>query len=63
VNDLRILRVARYAALGVGAISLLWAMLVVPEEPRYRDLAWTVGVAALILSLVANWLLRKSERA
>jgi hypothetical protein len=61
VNEQRILRIARLGGLGLGSLCLLWAMLVVPEEPGSRDLAWSVGVAALVLALVANWLLRRAE--
>ena len=60
MNDARLLRHVRLGALVVGAVLLLIAMLVVPEKPRPRDLAWTLGVACLILSLVANWLLRRA---
>jgi peptidoglycan/LPS O-acetylase OafA/YrhL len=56
------LRLIRLAALAGGAILLLVAMLVLPEEPRWRDLVWSVGVALLILALVVNRLIARAAK-
>jgi multisubunit Na+/H+ antiporter MnhB subunit len=60
VNEPGLLRGVRLGALVVGAACLLYAMVLAPEQTRSRDIAWSVGVAALVLSLVANWLLRRA---
>ena len=57
-TNARILRIVRLVTLFAGMIALVLAMIVFPGEPRARDWAWTVGVALLILSLVANRLLK-----
>jgi hypothetical protein len=57
------LKLVRLAALAGGAILLLVAMLVLPEEPRWRDLVWSVGVALLILVLVVNRLIARAAKA
>jgi peptidoglycan/LPS O-acetylase OafA/YrhL len=56
------LKIVRLAALFGGAALLMLAMLVFADEPRWRDLAWSVGVAFLILALVANRLVAKQSR-
>jgi peptidoglycan/LPS O-acetylase OafA/YrhL len=58
----RRLRPIRMAALAGGAILLLVAMLLLPEGSRWRNLAWSVGVALLILALVVNRLIAKGEK-
>jgi len=57
------LKPIRLAALAGGGVLLLVAMLLLPEEPRWRDLAWSVGVALLILVLVVNRMIAKGEKA
>lgn len=51
------------AALAAGAAALLAAMLLVPEGSRWRDVWWSVGVALLLLALVANRLIARAEKA
>ena len=55
------LRVIRLGALAAGSAALLVAMLGFPDSPRPRDLAWTLGVALLVLAVVANHLIPKSR--
>jgi len=57
------LKLIRLAALAGGGVLLLVAMLVLPDEPRWRDLVWSVGVALLILVLVVNRMIARAERA
>jgi peptidoglycan/LPS O-acetylase OafA/YrhL len=57
------LKPIRLVALAGGGVLLLVAMLVLAEEPRWRDLVWSVGVALLILALVVNRLIARAERA
>ena len=54
----RLVRWVRLVTLFGGMIALVLAMLVFPGEPRARDWAWAIGVALLILSLVANRLIK-----
>jgi peptidoglycan/LPS O-acetylase OafA/YrhL len=56
------LAVARAAALVAGSIALVAAMLLLDGQPRWRDLAWSVGVALLVLALVANRLLARQAK-
>jgi peptidoglycan/LPS O-acetylase OafA/YrhL len=63
MRDVRVLRAVRLGAVAAGSLSLLLAMTVWADAPGPRDLAWTIGVALLVLSLVANRLLRKAEAA
>ena len=57
----RILKIVRLVTLFAGMIALVLAMIVFPGEPRARDWAWTIGVALLVLSLVANRLVKPSS--
>lgn len=57
------LKLIRLAALAGGGVLLLVAMLVLPDEPRWRDLVWSVGVALLILVLVVNRMIARAARA
>jgi hypothetical protein len=57
----RPVRMVRLAALMTGCLALLAAMLLLPEGSRARNLAWSIGVALLALSLVANRLVAKSQ--
>jgi len=57
------LKPIRLAALAGGGVLLLVAMLALPEEPRWRDLVWSVGVALLVLALVVNRLIARGEKA
>ena len=63
MRDARVLRAVRLGAVAAGSLCLLLAMTLWADTPGPRDLAWTIGVALLILSLVANRLLRKMEAA
>jgi peptidoglycan/LPS O-acetylase OafA/YrhL len=55
------LRLVRLGALAAGSAALLLAMLAFPESPRPRDVAWSVGVALLILAVVANHLIPRGQ--
>jgi peptidoglycan/LPS O-acetylase OafA/YrhL len=55
------LRWVRLGALAAGSAALVLAMLAFPESARARDMAWTVGVALLILSVVANHLIPRGR--
>jgi len=57
-TNARLLRVVRIVTLFGGMIALVLAMVVFPGEPRARDWAWTIGIALLVLSLVANRLVK-----
>lgn len=61
-RNLRVLRAVRLGAVVAGSVSLLLAMTVWSETPGPRDLCWAIGVALLVLSLVANRLLRRADR-
>jgi len=54
-------RVVRLVALLAGMIALVFAMVVFKEQPHSRDWAWTIGVALLVLALVANRLVKPAE--
>lgn len=56
----RAVRWVRLAALLAGMVSLVLAMVVLQDQPRARDWAWAIGVALLVLSLVANRLIPRS---
>ena len=60
-NAARVVRWVRLAALLGGMIALIFAMVVFQGEPRARDWAWTIGIALLVLSLVANRLAKPAE--
>lgn len=60
-SNRRLLVALRLVTLFAGMIALVLAMIVFPGEPRARDWAWTIGVALLILSLVANRLVKPSS--
>jgi len=62
-NDIRVLRAVRVGSVAVGSASLLLSMTVWAEAPGPRDLGWTIGVALLVLSLIANRLLRHAGAA
>jgi hypothetical protein len=55
------LRWVRMAALAGGA-GLLAVVMLFLSESRWRDLAWSVAVALLILALVANRLIARQGR-
>jgi hypothetical protein len=57
-SNTRILRWVRMGALFGGMGALVLAMVVFPVETHARDAAFVIGVALLILSLVANRLLK-----
>lgn len=57
------LKLVRLAALAGGGAALLVVMLLMPEGSRWRDVLWSVGVALLILALVANRLIARAEKA
>ena len=57
----RVVRWVRLTALFGGMIALVFAMIVFQNEPHARDWAWTVGVALLVLCLVANRLIRRTD--
>lgn len=59
-RNLRLVRWVRLFALLGGMTALVLAMVVFQEPSRARDWAWSVGIALLILSLVANRLIPKS---
>jgi hypothetical protein len=61
VNGERVVRWVRLVALFGGMIALVFAMVVFGDEPRLRDWAWTIGIALLVLSLVANRLVKRAE--
>jgi hypothetical protein len=50
----------RLAALFAGMGALALAMVVWPQAGRARDWAWAIGVALLVLSLIANRLIARS---
>ena len=54
-------RVVRLVALLAGMVALVFAMVVFKEQPHPRDWAWTIGVALLVLALVANRLVKPAE--
>ena len=56
-----VVRWVRLAALLGGMIALVFAMVVFQSEPHARDWAWSIGVALLVLSLVANRLVKPAE--
>ena len=58
---MNLVRWVRLAALLGGMIALVFAMVVFQGEPRVRDWAWTIGVALLVLSLVANRLVKPAS--
>ena len=60
-TNARILRWVRLITLFAGMIALVLAMVVFPGEPKARDWAWTIGVALLVLSLVANRLVKPAS--
>ena len=61
MNGERIVRWVRLVALFGGMVALVFAMVVFQNEPRSRDWAWTIGIALLVLSLVANRLVKPAE--
>jgi hypothetical protein len=56
------LKPIRLAALAGGGLLLLVAMIALPETSRWRSLAWSVGVALLILVLVVNRMIARAEK-
>lgn len=50
------------ASLVIGCACIVLVMLIFPEESWSRDLLWPIGVAALILTLVANHLVKRADR-
>lgn len=48
------------ASLVVGSVCIVLIMLVFPEKPWPRDLLWSVGVAALVFTLIVNRMLKKA---
>ena len=57
--DRRRLWWVRVLSLLAGSVALVFAMVVFPDQRRARDWSWTVGVALLVLSLVANRLIAR----
>ena len=58
--DRRRLWWVRFVALFGGMIALVLAMVVFANQRRARDWAWAIGVALLVLSLIANRLISRS---
>ena len=52
----------RMTALVIGCLSLVAAMLLFPEERTPRDWLWSIGVAALVFTLVVNWVMRREAK-
>jgi hypothetical protein len=50
----------RLLALFAGMAALALAMIVFPDAGRPRDWTWAIGVALLVLALVANRLIARS---
>jgi hypothetical protein len=48
------------ASLVAGSLCIVLVMLVFPESPWPRDLLWSIGVAALVFTLIVNWMLKKA---
>lgn len=50
----------RLLALFAGMAALALAMIAFPDTRGARDWSWTIGVALLVLALVANRLIARS---